>query len=61
MRTLMMAIAVWLVTWEAASLIAELPNAAPSDVRRNGKYCAVKFAFDARLLVIALFMDIVFF
>jgi len=49
MRTLMMAIAVWLVTWPAASLIAELPNAAPRDVSRNGKYWAVKLAFAARM------------
>src|ERR1700730_9676990 len=29
----------------------ELPNAAPSAVRRNGKYVAVKFAFAARKYV----------
>src|ERR1700730_991047 len=56
MTTLMMAIAVVLVTWDAASLMAELPKAAPNAVSRNGKYWAVKLAFAARMYVNAMQM-----
>ena len=49
MPTLMIATAVWSVTLPAALLIAELLNAAPSAVRRNGKYVAVKLALAARM------------
>ena len=49
MPTLMMAIAVVLVTCEAAPLMAELPNAAPRAVSMNGTYWAVKLALAARM------------
>ncbi len=56
MPTLMMATAVWLVTLLAASLMAELLNAAPRAVNKNGKYVAVKLAFAARMYVKAMAM-----
>src|SRR5207302_4736164 len=54
--TLMIATAVWSVTLPAALLMVELLNAAPSAVRRNGKYVAVKLALAARMYVKAIAM-----
>src|SRR6266571_2615076 len=56
MATLIVATAPWLVTFPAASLMAELLKAAPSEVSMKGVYVAVKFAFAARMYVNAMQM-----
>src|SRR5712691_10532216 len=58
MTTLIVATAPWLVTLPAASLMAELFNAAPRAVSMNGVYAAVKLAFAARMYVKAMQIEI---